>query len=146
MKSTVLAVFVVLGCRDATTSVASCDPPIAASDRPLLEVQFTEQMRIRGCSLASLHSESGTLLLGLQATLRNSGVVKVQPMFDSVAVAVLVRDAQRLHPGEPIFDLLSWHFLALAPGTDTTAALAALRARPEIQYAYVHSEVIPPPP
>lgn len=145
LKSTVLAALVVVGCR-GPTAVATCDPPITAADRPLLEVKFAETLRIRGCSRATLHSETGAVLFGLRATLERTGVEKVQPMFSADAVAILERDGEQVSPGEPIPDLLSWHFLALAPGADTGAVLAVLRLRPEIADIYVHSEVVPPPP
>jgi hypothetical protein len=145
IKSTVLAAFVVLGCREAA-SPSSCDPSITAADSPVLEVKFTENLRIRGCSRATLHSERGATLLGLQTALDRAKIVKIQPMFDAASVAILEADARRLSPGEPVADLLSWHLIGLAPGADTTAVLTLLRARPEVAVAYVHSEVNPPPP
>ena len=122
VTGTMLAAFVVLGCRDAAAP-ASCDPPITAADSPLLEIKFNDNLRISGCSRATLHSESGAVLLGLQGALARAHVVKMEPMA-----------------------LQSWQMLALAPGTDTTAAIATLKARPEVQYVYSHSTVIPPPP
>ncbi|HEX9606516.1 MAG TPA: hypothetical protein VF962_04730 [Gemmatimonadaceae bacterium] len=130
IKGTVLAAFVVFGCREAAAP-ASCDPPITGADSPVLEVKFTDNLRIRGCSRATLHSESGAILFGLQAALDRARVVKLQPMISGNVVPT---------------DMLSWHLLALAPGTDTTAAIAALSSRPEVQYVYSHSSVLPPPP
>ena len=145
LKSTVLAVCVVAGCRGAT-GVGPCDPPVTAADRPILEIKFQENLRIRGCSRATIHSETGAVLLGLRATLERTGVVKIQPMFSAEGVAILERDAQQVSPGEPMPDLLSWHLLALPPDADTVVVLAALRSRPEVADVYVHSEVVPPPP
>ena len=48
--------------------------------------------------------------------------------------------------GEQPIDLLSWHLASLPPDADTAAVIAALLARPEVQYAYPHSTVVPPPP
>lgn len=130
IKGTVLAAFVALGCREAVAP-AVCDPPISGSDNPVLDVKFVDNLQIRGCSRASLHSETGTILFGLQAALGRAHVVKVQPMMSGAGVPLQMQ---------------SWHMLALTPGTDTTAAIAALRARPEVQYVYAHSNINPPPP
>lgn len=65
--------------------------------------------------------------------------------LDPAQVEALRREAEA-RSGEPAPDMLSWHFLWLAPDADVDAALQALRARQEVEAVYVSSTIVPPPP
>ena len=137
--------FAVFGCALSSTPEAATCPSGPAGAGPVLSVMFSEALRIR-CMDGHFRSESGADLRGLQQTFEQLDVVDVRPLFttSSEDLERLYRDARAR--GEEPSDLLSWHFLALPVGADTTAAIATLLARAEIEYAYLHSNVNPPPP
>jgi hypothetical protein len=111
----------------------------------MLELKFVEALRIR-CADGRFRSEAGVDLSALQTAFARLAIVDVQPLISvpQDQLEALYRDA-RARAEEPL-DLLSWHLVSLPSGADTAAAIETLRARPEVEYVYLHSNVVPPPP
>ena len=119
-----------VACRLFTAPTAKqCDGAFSSSGGGrMLEIKFADPLRARGCE-DQLRSEAGVPLFGLRAELARQGVIEIQPLITP-----------------PVSERLSWHRLLLSEEADVDAAIAALSKRPEVEYVYAVSEVVPPPP
>jgi hypothetical protein len=144
----VLACVAVSACQGVTAPRASCFMSTGSAQSqpgPWVDVKFVESLQVRVCD-GVLGSRGGANLSGLKAILTQVGVIQIDPLFsiDSAAYVHLIEDAERLS-GESE-DLLSWHRLSFASNADLDVAVSQLLARPEVEYAYVVSDYVPPPP
>ena len=146
---TVFVVVGVAGCDDSRVPTPPETPRAAGTPRgpsgPLVEIKFREELRVRVDAQGRLHSERGMSLAMLQAVLDRLNIRDVRPLLSVPAdkLDALVAEAQA-RSSEPVPDMLSWHHLALPPGAAAEAALTELRARPEVQEAYLAPTPAPP--
>jgi hypothetical protein len=73
----------------------------------------------------------GENLSGINLTMRQIGVTRVDPLITGESI-------------DP--SMLSWTRLSFSAHADLDAAVSKLLARREVKYAYVVSDVVPPPP
>jgi serine protease len=117
----------------------------AAAGPQLLEVKFSEQLRVRGDGV-SLSSEAGADLSGVEALLDRYGVTGVAPLFQAPAAQIdEMRQAAVRISGQAGPDLRSWYLLTVPAGVDADAVIAGLLAMPEVVHAYRAPVPAPPP-
>jgi len=111
-----------------------------------VEIKFRENLAVRLDVQGRLRSNRGTSLAALQAVLDRHNAAQVRPLL-SVSGDRLVALTAEAHArsAAPVPDMASWHELVLLPGTDVERALVELRARPEVEHAYVAPEPVPLP-
>lgn len=109
----------------------------AATEATVLEVKFREELGIRSRADGRLESVRGRSVAALQAALGRVGVREARPLFGLLPPRRLeaLERAARARSSRPVPDLRAWHHLVLTPGIDVEAALAALRALPEVEHA-----------
>lgn len=115
------------------------------SDGILLEVKFQEHLQVRLDAQGQPHSQRGANLGTVRSALARLNVGPVRPLF-SLPVATLDAMSQEAarRSGRHAPDLASWYNLVLPKGADTAAALAELRALPEVSDAYVAPTTVRP--
>ena len=97
---------------------------------PWVDVKFVESLHVRACD-GELRSWMGENLSGINLTMRQIGVTRVDPLITGESI-------------DP--SMLSWTRLSFSAHADLDAAVSKLLARREVKYAYVVSDVVPPPP
>ncbi|MFI7612071.1 OmpL47-type beta-barrel domain-containing protein [Nonomuraea terrae] len=117
----------------------------AVTPEVVLEVKFTEALRVRGTG-QSLRSARGEDLDPVQAVLDRHGARSVTPLLPGAAVAKLDDTSARARTrGEAVPDMASWYTVVLPADVDVEQAVADLRALPEVAFAYPAPDLAPPP-
>ena len=138
---------VLVGCQLPTDSRApTVSETVAKSNGVLLEVKFQEALQVRLEGQGRPHSVRGANLGVVHAALARLKVAVGRPLH-TLPVATLDAMSQEAtrRSGRHAPDLASWYRLVLPAGADTAAALAELRALPEVSDAYVAPVPSPPP-
>lgn len=142
----------------ALAGIAACDRSVTPPDydqRALripttqgtpVEIKFSERMEIRLGADGRLRSTRGVDLGQVESALQRHKTRNISPLMSVSAdrLGALVAEARARSAG-PVPDLASWHRLVLLPGADVQAALADLRALPEVEHAYVAPQPVLPP-
>lgn len=143
-----VALLVLAACTDETPLVPAGGASAslgAAAGPQLLEVKFSEPLRVRGEGV-SLSSEAGADLTGVAALLDRYGVTGVVPLFQASAAQhdQMQQEAVELS-GQAAPDLRAWYLVTVPAGVDADAVVAGLRALPEVVHAYRAPVPAPPP-
>ncbi len=112
----------------------------------VLEVKFEESLAVRGADTA-LRSARGADLNRVDAVLERFEAERLRPFVAGAAAERLREVAAEAEErtGEPAPDLTSWYTLTLPAHTDVDEALAELRELPEIAFAEIAPDPVPPP-
>jgi subtilase family protein len=132
----------------AAPAVAGQSAKPLADDQPpvALELKFQEALDVRGAD-EQLRSAAGEDLGRVDAVLSRYRAQEIAPLVQSLTAEQLdgLAAGARARTGRPAPDMASWYLLTLPAGVDVDAAIADLRALPEVTHAYPAPDAAPPP-